>query len=92
MKVRHTMDFYQTHAALTRVLLQEINPSIGIRDTVLEPCAGAGAIANILKDCGPFIKVITNDFDPCQPTDMHWDATLEPTFRRLTGNKRCGVF
>ena len=82
MKTRHKLDFYETHAALTWVLLEnlELNGHLGAPVTVLEPCSGAGAIARVLAGSKQFQEVLTNDLDPAQASDTHWDATLKSSW------------
>lgn len=61
---RYPLDYYRTSEKLTKVLLETVN----IEGSVLEPCAGDGAIADLLPDC------YTNDVDPDHETDYTIDA------------------
>lgn len=56
---RSPRDFYPTDPALTRVMLQRWGIEPGTR--VLEPCAGNGAMADVLREHG--CLVTTNDID-----------------------------
>lgn len=66
---RRAFDWYPTPAWMTEVLLRRCH----VFD-VLEPCAGDGAIANVLRARG--ITVWTNDIDPSRKTDWNVDATV----------------
>lgn len=65
---RRPNDWYPTPAWATEILLTVT----GITGTVLEPCVGAGHIANVLRRRE--IDVMTNDLDPRFPADFHMDA------------------
>jgi hypothetical protein len=64
---RRVNDNYPTPAALTRALLQYVP----ISGRVLEPCAGDGKIARVLKAGN---EVFTNDIDPAYWCDWNHDA------------------
>lgn len=57
---RSAFDYYPTPAWMTRSLLH-FHPAIA-KSTVLEPCAGGGAITNVLREAG--CVVYENDIDP----------------------------
>ena len=65
---RRELDAYFTAPWMTRTLLREHH----IAGRVLEPCAGDGSIANVLRDTD--LEVDTNDIDPNRPADTHCDA------------------
>lgn len=67
--MRRLLDFYPTPAKLTEKLL-DIVPVSGI---VLEPCAGDGAIVNLLKE--KKIQTVTNDIG----TYLNWDYNADAT-------------
>ena len=69
---RRENDFYPTPAWATVELLHRINLS-GMR-RILEPCAGNGAIAAVLKRAWGEDRVITNDIDPQWGCDAELDA------------------
>jgi hypothetical protein len=71
-KPKRPNEFYPTDQRVTKQLLKVL-PSIS--GTILEPCAGALDMSNLLKAAGN--KVITNDIDPSRQTDYHCDATKE---------------
>ncbi|NJM66906.1 MAG: hypothetical protein HC851_15180 [Acaryochloris sp. RU_4_1] len=65
-------DFYPTAEALTQALLQVVS----ISGTVLEPCAGDGAIAQLFPNCH------TNDLHT-QRWDHQLDATLPESWEQF---------
>lgn len=66
---RIPMDQYFTpHAAITRRLLTRHGWTTGV---ALEPCAGAGAISDVMKEAG--LEVITGDIDPMMDPDILWN-------------------
>jgi hypothetical protein len=65
---RNAHDYYETAPWMTESLLRH-HP---IGGTVLEPCAGDGAIARVL--CRHGLTVVTNDIDDRHPTTLHLDA------------------
>ncbi|MEO1432815.1 MAG: DNA cytosine methyltransferase, partial [Cyanobacteria bacterium J06633_8] len=68
---RHEFDFYQSPVWYAIELLKHQH----IEGTVLEPCVGDGAIADIL-DLSPLIRdIFTNDIDSKRCTNSHLDAT-----------------
>jgi hypothetical protein len=75
---RRAFDYYPTPAWMTRSLLRRVS----LFD-VVEPCAGDGAIARVLRGAG--IRVLTNDLDQQWPTDWHEDATKEAFWECLSG-------
>ena len=79
---RRENDFYPTPAWATKLLIARANIPRGC--TVLEPCAGDGAIANVIKKYHNGL-VITNDIDRQWSCDAYLDAcddrlydTVEP--------------
>lgn len=68
---RNAFDYYPTPAFMTRSLLH-FHPAIA-GASVLEPCAGGGAITTVLQAAG--CRVSTNDVDRRHPADEHMDAT-----------------
>lgn len=75
--MRRQHDFYETPAWMTRALMRRIH----VYD-VLEPCAGDGAIAKVLKAEGR--RVVTNDVDESRQTDFHLDMTQRESWEMLT--------
>ena len=82
MLARQPLDFYPTPSLLTWALIK----SHGFvawhnQPTVLEPCAGEGAISDVLRESGLFRFVDTADIDPAKvsPTGD------PPGFRRTFG-------
>lgn len=73
---RRALDAYSTEERLTRALLDRVQ----VRGLVLEPCAGANRMADVLMHypgIGQITTVMTNDIDPAYTQD-HWhneDAT-----------------
>lgn len=67
--MRKKLDLYETPLWQTESLLR-FHPDIG--GTILDPCAGTGAIARVLTDAGH--TVITSDLDPQHQTTLHGDA------------------
>ena len=65
---RRAFDYYPTPSWMTRALINRVHPF-----AVLEPCAGAGAIADVFRANGH--AVVTNDLDLSRDTDYHLDAT-----------------
>lgn len=70
---RRALDNYPTPGRLTRALLEEVC----IAGVVLEPCAGAGQIADVLRGGRAYgIRgVYINDLDPAHGCDRQEDAT-----------------
>lgn len=79
---RRPFDFYPTGAAVTRALLERID--IGGR--VLEPCAGAGDMARVLRDDPRITAVATSDIDPARPVDFYGNAA-DPGAPCYTGGR-----
>jgi len=81
VSARHPLDFYSTPAWMTRALLRRLTfrPSY-----VLEPCAGQGAIADVLRQQPNVLHVETNDLDPSTPCDSHEDASRPEYWLSLT--------
>jgi hypothetical protein len=75
--VRRTNDNYPTPAALTEhptpaALTEHLLERVAISGRVLEPCAGGGQIAKVLRRHG--CQVWTNDVDPAYYCDWNHDA------------------
>jgi hypothetical protein len=71
-QARRAFDYYPTPPWMTRVLMRRLRSSLF---DILEPCAGLGAIADVLKKEVPFIRSVeTNDLNPETPCDTHHDA------------------
>lgn len=68
---RDHLDRYYTPAWVTESLLKRIPMRFDAR--ILEPCAGQGGIADVLR--GHHLHTITGDIDPDAPVDHHWDFT-----------------
>jgi hypothetical protein len=68
---RNDHDFYETPEWMTAALLAHLPIAPG--STILEPCAGDGAIARVLTAAGH--HVLTNDIDERHPGHLHYDAT-----------------
>lgn len=81
---RALWDQYETPAWPTRALCRRIDVR-GMR--VLEPCAGSGRMARVLREHGA--DVVTGDIDPAAPVDHHWNFCAEAVdgdrFRRRYG-------
>lgn len=67
---RAELDFYPTPTKLTKALLNRVE----IAGSILEPCAGDGAISNLFKANG--YHVITNDIDPRHQCNHTLDASV----------------
>lgn len=58
-------EFYPTPAPFTRWMLREVAKRLGpIEGTVVEPCAGAGDITNVVRSEAPNTVVKSSDLDP----------------------------
>jgi hypothetical protein len=75
--IRSDFDFYETPRFQTASLLHHHPTIAGCR--VLECCSGRDAIANVLRQAG--CEVFTNDLDPRQPAQTHYDATAAEYWR-----------
>ena len=72
---RDPRDAYATPPWQTKLLLQHVEPH-GI---IFEPCAGTGAMADVLRDAaGPYDRIITADLHEGANSVLWpgWDATL----------------
>jgi hypothetical protein len=67
---RQAFDLYETPDWMTAALLRH-HPIAG---TVLEPCAGDGAIVRVLEPRAAIAAVLTNDIDPRHAATFHHDA------------------
>lgn len=74
MKKRHYLDFYETQAKLTEVLLGHLPIRFRyLPDSIFECCNGNGAISKILAQKFGTDRLYTNDIDPEKPSNFHWD-------------------
>jgi hypothetical protein len=64
--------FYELPSWFTTELLRHLK----IFGVVGEPCVGKSAIATILKAWPHTDSIWTNDIDPNQASDFHYDATV----------------
>jgi len=69
--MRIANDFYPTDAAITKQLLKRV----AIAGTVIEPCAGDGAMATVLDQHHGIDVVYTNDIDITRDCHCHADVT-----------------
>lgn len=77
---RNEHDFYETPAFQTRALLARVP----IAGRVLEPCAGMGAICNVLLNRPGIRAVYMNEpFQPLGPCPMRLDATQPSSWARF---------
>src|SRR5688572_17276890 len=67
---RRPLDFYETPPHYVAALLGEVN----LFGDVFEPCAGEGAISDVLSKMGQINRVFTNDIDPARAAYRHDDA------------------
>jgi hypothetical protein len=67
---RNANDYYPTPAWMTLSLLAHHR----IDGTVLEPCAGDGAVARVLEQSRHVTRVLTNDVDSRHQATFHHDA------------------
>ncbi|WP_293134879.1 hypothetical protein [Microcoleus sp. bin38.metabat.b11b12b14.051] len=80
--MRRANDFYPTESAVTKVLVEKVS-ALSMAKTILEPCAGDGAISNIFRNMG--IDVTTNDidlnhstnYDDCAKVRTNWEKWQE---------------
>ncbi|MEO9127900.1 MAG: hypothetical protein ABI262_24915 [Microcoleus sp.] len=76
--MRRSNDFYATESAVTKVLLDKVS-LISIAGSISEPCAGDGAIVDVLCD-EHTTNVYTNDIDPQWHCDSNFDASNRDTW------------
>lgn len=74
---RRANDFYETPPWMTRALLHHVPQIVG--STVLEPCAGDGSIADVLRADGECV-VLTADIDTARATHFRGCASQMPYF------------
>lgn len=67
---RRAHDLYTTPEWATLILLRHLPSDLG---RVLEPCAGDGAIASVIRHHAT--KLVTNDLDHSHSGELHFDAT-----------------
>ena len=68
--MRRTLDNYPTPGQLTRALLTRVS----IEGVVLEPCAGARQIADVLQSHALIERVLMNDINPAYGYDLRDNA------------------
>lgn len=78
---RRPNDFYPTPEWATVELLHRIISLSGAR--ILEPCAGDGAIAKVLKRTWGEDRIITSDIDPAMDIDFCMDACDDKVYDLL---------
>lgn len=86
VKPPHTLSFYPTPEWATAALLPKLPLEHG--DVILDPACGDSAIAKVLQDFSNRLYVFTNDVDPNQPADFHYNMTLRESWKwieRTTG-------
>jgi hypothetical protein len=69
--MRRANDFYPTQSLVTKQLLKRVT----IAGTVIEPCAGDGAMATVLDKHHGIDVVYTNDIDMTRDCHCHADVT-----------------
>lgn len=69
---RRHLDLYPTQAGVTRALLERVD----VAGRVLEPCAGPGAMARVLRRHPGVTSVVTSDVDARHGTQLVGDATF----------------
>ena len=69
--MRRANDFYPTEEAVTKQLLKRV----AIKGTVIEPCAGDGAIVRVINQHKDVDVVYTNDINKAWDCNCHADAT-----------------
>jgi hypothetical protein len=75
---RRELDFYETPDWMPRTVLEYVGNFGG---TVLEPCVGDWAIANVLAEYG--VQLVTNDIDPLRQADFHLDASKSESWEKF---------
>ncbi|MEG4286274.1 hypothetical protein QUB68_24395 [Microcoleus sp. A006_D1] len=83
--MRKANDFYPTESAVTKQLLKRVS----IAGTVLEPCAGNGAIASVIDKHEGIDVVYTNDINPAWICHCHADATKPEIWRGWQEANQC---
>lgn len=71
--MRHTLDQYFTVERGVTCAVLDRHPWLA-QGRVLEPCAGKGHMANVLREYGA--DVVTGDIDPAMRCDHTWDFRL----------------
>ncbi len=77
--MRDHLDRYYTKPWMTRALLRYVD----VGGKVLEPCAGRGWIASVLREHG--CEVTTGDLDPDVEVDHQWDFPEAYALGRVPG-------
>ena len=76
--MRKPNDFYPTETAVTKLLLKRVPAIAGM---ILEPCAGDGAIANVIDKHKGVTSVYTNDINQAWSCNCHEDASKAETWK-----------
>lgn len=77
---RRPLDKYRTPTWVTAALIASYPEIHG--ELLLDPCAGDGRMPRALIEAGLFPRAITNDIDPDEATDTHYDC-CDPAFWEL---------
>lgn len=86
LKTPKTLSFSPTPEWATTELLPRLPLEHG--DVILDPACGDNAIAKVVRDFSNQIYVFTNDIDPDNQADFHFDMTLRESWKwieRSTG-------
>lgn len=83
--MRKANDFYPTEAAVTKQLLKRVT----IAGSVIEPCAGNGAMANVIDKHQRVDAVYTNDINPAWDCHCYADVTKPETWREWQKANQC---
>jgi len=86
LKSAKTFCFEPTPEWATTELLSRLPLEHG--DVILDPSSGDNAIAKVVRDFSNELYVFTNDINPTQQTDFHFDMTLRESWKwieRSTG-------
>jgi len=88
---RIAFDVYKTHSEVTQNLFRIWRPatpfSMNEDMTILEPCSGDGAMANIIQLAVPEARVLTNDIRIEVKCNAHLDATLISSWEHWRDNE-----
>ena len=84
-KMRNKFDQYYTPNRYVKSLLDHLE--FPLSGTIFEPCCGQDAISNELKSRG--FTVITNDIDPLNNADYHYDLSIPLSWQLLNNEFDC---
>lgn len=91
--MRNPLDLYETDARVTYAALQQfwpqLQPYAHEGTTVLECCAGPGAMSSVLRQT--FGNVITNDVDEQHSADFHLDMTKARSWSHICRQHRVDI-